>query len=285
MARGEPHTFEYRFVKKDGEIAWVRDVVSVDMDEGRPVKLRGFMIDITEQKQIEAQLERSNQELEQFAYVVSHDLQAPLRTTISFLQLLEKGCKDVLSEECIEYLEFALEGGRRMREMIRALLDLSRLTTRARPLTLTSAEKVLGGALAALENEISSCGAVVTHDDELPTVLADEAQLIQVFQNLLANALKFRKQGETARVHVGAERVEDAWRFSVTDEGIGIPAQDHDRIFEVFQRLHMEEEYPGVGIGLALCKRVIERHGGRIWVESEVGEGSTFYFTLSARSS
>jgi PAS domain S-box-containing protein len=244
--------------------------------------------DITERKQAEekaehyaAELERSNQELQYFAYIASHDLQEPTRMVKSFLRLLRKRCGDQLDARSDEYMEYAMDGIERMQEMINALLDLSRVETRGAELTPTDAEAVLERTLKSLSWAVEEATAKVTHTP-LPTVLADKAQLSQVFQNLIANGIKFRRDDVPPHVHISAEQEGDEWVFSVEDNGIGIAPKQTERIFRIFQRLHTQEEYPGIGIGLALCKRIVERHGGRIWVESEVGQGSTFYFTLPA---
>ncbi len=232
-----------------------------------------------------ADLERSNEELEQFGYVVSHDLRAPLRTVQGYLRLLNQRYADRLDAKAETYIDYAISGAARMQEMIQALLDLSRVETGGREPAPTDVEAVLNRTLRALSPAIDETGAAVTHDP-LPTVLADEVQLAQVFQNLIANALKFRREGVPPKVHVTAREGERGgegegkWIFSVTDNGIGIDPDQADRIFQIFQRLHTEDEYEGLGIGLALCKRIIDRHGGRLWVESEPGEGSTFTFTL-----
>jgi light-regulated signal transduction histidine kinase (bacteriophytochrome) len=174
-----------------------------------------------------------------------------------------------------------VENADRMQQMIDALLDLSRVKTRGNELVPTDVEALLTRTLNALRRAIEDAEAVITHDP-LPMVMADRAQLTQVFQNLIANALKFQRQDVEPRVHIAAERTGEMWTFSVTDNGIGIDPAHTERIFHIFQRLHTEAEYPGTGIGLALCKRIVERHGGRIWVESAPGAGSTFYFTLRA---
>jgi PAS domain S-box-containing protein len=227
------------------------------------------------------ELERSNRELEQFAYVISHDLREPARMVESYMNLLAKRYQGQLDEKADMFIDYAVGGAERMQEMINALLDLSRIGTRGEEPAPTDAEAVLDRTLRLLGRVIEETNAEVTHTP-LPTVLADKAQLSQVFQNLIANAIKFRREGVPPRVHISAEREGDEWVFSVADNGIGIDPEQADRIFQVFQRLHTEDEYPGLGIGLALCKRIVERHGGRIWVESEPGKGSTFYFTLAA---
>jgi PAS domain S-box-containing protein len=229
-----------------------------------------------------SELERSNEELEQFAYVVSHDLQQPLRMVKSYLELLDRRYRDALDEKAELFVTQAMDGARRMQEMIRALLDLSRVGTQDQQFVLTDAGSIVESTLQALSWAIDESGATVSYDS-LPVVVADEAQLRQVFQNLIANAIKFRRAGVSPRVHVAAERQDGEWVFSVADNGIGIPPEQLVRIFKIFQRLHTEDEYPGLGMGLALCKRIVERHGGRIWVDSRFGEGSTFRFTLPKR--
>ncbi len=241
--------------------------------------------DITDRKRAEdtlkqtlADLERSNQELEQFAYVASHDLQEPLRMVASFTQLLAQRYQDRLDQEAKEFIGFAVDGATRMQRLIQDLLAYSRVTRRGARLAPTDAHAALRNALANLHAVIQESGARVTHD-ELPTVAADAAQLTQVFQNLVGNAIKFR--GEvTPRVHVSTTPTDDEWVFAVADNGIGIDPQYFDRIFVIFQRLHSSHRYPGTGIGLALCSRIVQRHGGRIWVESAPGKGATFYFTM-----
>ncbi|MFI5296318.1 MAG: ATP-binding protein [Thermodesulfovibrionales bacterium] len=226
-------------------------------------------------------LERSNKELEQYAYVASHDLQAPLRRITSFIQLLEERYKGSFDQEAAKYLHHVVDGAKKMQTLINDLLAYSRLGTMGKPFLQTDCNKVLDRVLADLDKPIKSCGAVVTYD-ALPTVTTDELQLGQVFQNLIGNAVKFCRYTQP-RIHVSAKRGDDGWLFSVSDNGIGIEKEFFDRIFVMFQRLHTQAEYPGTGIGLAVCKKIVERHGGRIWAESEVGKGSTFYFTISDR--
>jgi PAS domain S-box-containing protein len=229
-----------------------------------------------------AELERSNQDLEQFAHVASHDLQEPLRTVSSYMQLLEMYYKEQLDADAIKYIAFAIDGATRMSMLIKGLLDYSRVDTDGASFQTTDCQAALEHVLANLQASIEESGATVTHDP-LPSVTADATQLTRVFQNLIANAIKFRGD-RPPEIHVGAEQQDDhsAWLFSVQDNGIGIKPQYAERIFLIFQRLHTRDEYPGAGIGLAMCKRIVERHGGRIWVESEPGQSSTFYFTLPA---
>jgi light-regulated signal transduction histidine kinase (bacteriophytochrome) len=225
-------------------------------------------------------LARSNAELEQFAYVASHDLQEPLRMVSSYTQLLEQRYNDVLDERAKKYIFYAVDGATRMQRLITDLLSYSRVGSRAQAPTTTNSHAVLGEAMRNLASAIGESQALVTNDD-LPVVWADRSQLVQLFQNLIGNAIKFHGP-ESPRVHVSAERKGGEWVFCVRDNGIGIDAQYFERIFVIFQRLHGRAEYPGTGIGLALCKRIVERHGGRIWVESEPGKGSAFFFTLPA---
>jgi light-regulated signal transduction histidine kinase (bacteriophytochrome) len=228
----------------------------------------------------EAQLQRANDELQQFAYVASHDLQEPLRMVKSFVQLLAQRYQGQLDETAAEFIGYAVEGAERMQALIADLLTYSRVETQGGEVTETACEAVLEEVLRDLQLAVAENGAVVTHDP-LPTVPAIPGQLRQVVQNLLSNALKFRGPAPP-RIHFAAQRRGPDWCFSVRDNGIGLDPQQAERIFHMFQRLHPRREYPGTGIGLAICKKIVERHGGRIWVESTPGQGSTFYFTLPA---
>jgi PAS domain S-box-containing protein len=229
------------------------------------------------QQQAEA-LARSNTELEQFAYVASHDLQEPLRMVTSYLQLLERRYKGQLDTDADEFIAFAVDGAARMKALINSLLKYSRVSTHGKPFEPVDCSDVLDRVLFSLQVAIEENGALVTRD-ALPVVKADGTQLTQVFQNLISNSIKFHDD-RPPEIHVGAERRDGEWLFSVRDDGIGIDPQHYKRIFRIFQRLHSRAEYPGTGIGLTICKKVVERHGGRIWVESELGKGSTFYFTI-----
>ncbi|HEY0157261.1 MAG TPA: ATP-binding protein [Thermoanaerobaculia bacterium] len=226
-----------------------------------------------------ADLERSNQELEQFAYVASHDLQEPLRMVASYTQLLEHRYGDKLDDDAREFIGYAVDGARRMQGLINDLLSYSRVGTRGKAVAPLDSHAALGRAIANLRLLIAETGALVTNDD-LPMVMADESQFAQLFQNLIGNGIKFRRPGVAPRIHVTARPEREQWVFSVSDNGIGIDPQFHSRIFALFQRLHAREEYPGTGIGLAICKRIVERHGGNIWVESEPGRGATFFFSV-----
>jgi PAS domain S-box-containing protein len=228
------------------------------------------------------ELARSNTELEQFAYVASHDLQEPLRMVSSYTQLLAKRYKGKLGPDADEFIEYAVDGAVRMQRLIQDLLAYSRVGTRRNEFEPTDCERVLGRVLGDLRVAIEECGAVVTHDP-LPTLMADGTQLGQLLQNLIGNAIKFRNQ-EPPLVHVSTRRKDRHWIFSIRDNGIGIDPQYAERIFVIFQRLHKRGEYPGTGIGLAVCKKIVERHGGRIWVESNAEKGTTFYFTMPTQS-
>jgi PAS domain S-box-containing protein len=286
---GQVLGLESAWKKADGTTLFLRESARAVRDEtGNTLYYEGSVEDISARKRAEdhlraimADLERSNKELEQFAYVASHDLQEPLRMVSSYTQLLARRYQDQLDQDAHEFISYAVNGAERMQRLIEDLLAYSRVGTRGKAFETTDSQRALDQALANLQTAIEDTGAVVTHD-HLPTVIADESQLTQVFQNLVSNALKFHSQAPP-RVHVAAAAGDDECVFSISDNGIGIDPEYHERIFVIFQRLNAGDEYPGTGIGLALCKHIVERHGGRIWVESQAGQGSTFYFTIPAR--
>jgi len=244
--------------------------------------------EIAERKQAEeklkryaSELERSNQELQQFACVASHDLQEPLRMVASYTQLLAKRYKGKLDSDADEFIAYAVDGATRMQALINDLLTYSRVGTKGKDFKPIDCKTVLERTLDNLKKAVEESGAELTYEP-LPTVMADDVQLGQLFQNLIGNAIKFRSE-ESPHIHISAERNEDKWIFSVGDNGIGIDPEFTERIFIIFQRLHKRRDYPGTGIGLAVCKKIVERHGGRIWVESKPEKGSTFYFTIPLR--
>ena len=267
--------------RKDGSQVLVEIGLNpIETDEG--LFVLASVVDISARKQAEEELRRSNEELERFAYVASHDLQEPLRTVASYVQLLARRYRDRLDKDAGEFIDFAVQGSLRMQRLIEDLLTFSRVGTRGGALVPIDSGTALEAAIASLRASIDEAQAIITHD-RLPAVLADPVQLEHLFTNLVGNAIKFR--GAVApRVHVGAALDGGRWILSVRDNGIGIDPQYFERIFVIFQRLHGREEYPGTGIGLAICKKIVERHGGRIWVESQPGSGTTFFFTLAAAS-
>ena len=280
---------EYTVLNADGKEFEAEFSGGVMRDtRGNPTGLIGVIRDITERKRHEAELnemlkdlERSNAELEQFAYVASHDLQEPLRMISSYVELLAEDYQDKLGVEADEFIGYAVDGAQRMQDMIVALLEYSRVGTRGNPFEIVDCENVIQQATDNLQLAIEESGALVSHDP-LPKVMADQIQLVQLFQNLISNAIKFRSE-EPPRIHISSKHEKKGQAFSVIDNGIGIAPEYQERIFVIFQRLHDREEYPGTGIGLSICKRIVERHGGQIWVESEPGKGSTFYFTIAER--
>ena len=245
-----------------------------------------FVSDITLRRQAEenlktanAELARSNRDLEMFASVVSHDLQEPLKTITGYTELLAHKYREKLDQQAENYIHFIVDGSEHLQMLIDDLLAYSRIGTRTRPLATVQMNAVLNRALDSLARSLEESGARVERE-ELPEVKGDGVQLLELFQNLIGNAVKFRKKELPLRIRVSAERKGNDWVFGVHDNGIGIAPRFFDRIFEVFRRLHTRQEYEGSGMGLAICRKIAERHGGRIWVESSPGEGSSFFFTL-----
>ena len=264
------------FMASEGMLTW---------PDGRQVKV-SLSFDVTSRLETEARLmdmmhdiERSNAELEQFAYVASHDLQEPLRKIKSFTELLASRYSSQIDERADKYIHYLVDGATRMQNLIEDLLAYSRVGTKAQPFTKIKADAVLDQALSNLQLRVKESGAVVIRS-AMPEIVCDSVQLVQVFQNLISNAIKFRGEN-TPEIRINAEKSDDSWIFSVADNGLGIPRDQYERIFEIFQRLQLQDEYPGTGIGLAICRKIVERHGGRIWVESEPDKGSIFSFTIS----
>jgi PAS domain S-box-containing protein len=291
-ALGKTGMWEGEFLAqhRDGSTFISRGLASVMLNQaGEQIGYQSANLDVTVQRQAEealqktmTELERSNKELEQFAYVASHDLQEPLRAIAGMVQLLQQHYQGQLDERADEYIHLTVEAATRMQKLINDLLAYSRVGRRGIKFEQTDMEKVLKTALANLTVTIRESDAVVTHEP-LPTLVANSTQLAQVVQNLIGNGIKFRGE-RPPEVHISAQELDDAWRFEVRDNGIGIDPQYHQRIFQIFQRLHGRKDYPGTGMGLSLCQKIVENHGGRIWVESEAGQGSRFYFTIPHRS-
>jgi PAS domain S-box-containing protein len=291
VATGDIYRVESRLRAADGTYRWflMRGTPLQD-DSGEIAKWFGTCTDIDDLKRAEAELAaraqelaRSNADLQQFAYVASHDLQEPLRTISSFSQLLARRYQGKLDSDADDFIAFMVDGAMRMQNLINDLLAFSRIGTQGSSFAPTDCEKILHSAEENLKAAIEESGAVITHDS-LPRLVADERQLIQLFQNLLSNAIKFRRPEIAPRIHVSSKWQNGAWKLSIRDNGIGIDPHYFDRIFIIFQRLHGREQYTGTGIGLAVCKKIVERHGGRLWVESESGTGSIFHFVIPGES-
>lgn len=290
-----PYDIEYRIVWPDGTVRWLVAKGRVHRDAtGKPLDMQGIIHDVTERKQAQEvlrqrekqerrtqELMRSNEDLRQFAYVAAHDLQEPLRMVASFTQLIGQRYKGRLDADADEFIGFAVDGAQRMQMLIKDLLAYCQLGTGGQQPSNTSSLGALEEALGNLKGAIEESGATITND-VLPDIVADRSQLVQLFQNLLSNAIKYRGVAPP-RVHVSVRATEaDEWVFSVRDNGIGIEPKYFERIFIMFQRLHGRAQFSGTGIGLTMCKKIVERHGGRIWVEANAGPGTTFYFALPA---
>lgn len=302
---GESFDEELELITAKQNRIWVRAIGEAYRDnEGEIVKIAGVFQDINSRKLIQdeikrhrdhleeiikertieldnaiADLKRSNQELEQFAYVASHDLQEPLRMVSSYTQLLEKRYKDQLDQDAKDFIFYAVDGANRMQQLINDLLDFSRVTTKGKPFAKVDLLIVLGHAIVNLQKKIQENEALIFNSD-LPIVLGDEMQLVRVFQNLIDNAIKFRG-ADPPRINVAAQMTDSKVIISISDNGIGIDKIYSEKVFTIFQRLHSKADYPGTGIGLAICKRIVERHNGTIWFESQPGKGTTFYFAIN----
>jgi PAS domain S-box-containing protein len=278
-----PISMENPILTKYGEeryIAWRNNQIT---DDGRVVGTISVGMDVTNLKRTTEELVRSNADLRQFAYVASHDLQEPLRMVASYVQLLSQRYAGKFDKDADEFIAYVVEGALRMQALIKDLLAYTRVDTKGLPFQMQSLDRTVQSVLDATRAAVDESGARI-EVEPLPSVYCDGAQISEVFQNLISNAIKFRRE-EPPDVRIWAKRMPREWTICVRDNGIGIAPQNRERIFDIFERLHSREEYPGTGIGLAICKRIVERHGGRISVESELGKGSTFCFTLPDRSS
>ena len=272
---------------REGEKIFAEVSTSPITDEnGKVIQVVHVSRDITDRKRAEqdkerllADIARSNKELEQFAYVASHDLQEPLRMVSSYIGLLERKYKGKLDEKADTYIHFAVDGARRMQKLIEGLLTYSRVASRGRPFVSVDLNRTFEDAVTNLSAAIKDTGARIAKED-LPVVMGDETQMLQLFQNLIGNALKFQNSRVPPEIRIACAKQAKDWTFSIQDNGIGIEQKYFEQVFRIFQRLHSQQEYAGAGIGLAVCKKIVERHGGRIWVESEFGKGTTFLFTI-----
>lgn len=286
ISNGQVWHGEIRNQAKDGSHYWVETTIVPFLDaHGKPREYVAIRTDITRLKNAEAALQRrtedlsrSNDDLERFAYIASHDLQEPLRGIAGCLQLLQQRYRAQIDERADEFITHAVDGAMRMQRMIEDLLAFSRISTRNLRRRRVGIDQVVDTALANLRTALQESGATIERGT-LPELLCDPSLLSQLFQNLVGNALKFRGQAPPL-IRISATPEPEAWQFAIQDNGIGIEPQHFHRLFRIFQRLHTRREYPGTGIGLAICHRIVERHGGRIWIESAPGAGSTFRFTL-----
>ncbi|MBZ8180186.1 PAS domain S-box protein [Oscillatoria salina] len=281
ILRQTPLHYEESLVLPNGISIWLTSLVPITDATGRIVQLQGSARDITAESRQRQELARSNTELEQYAYVVSHDLQAPLGTIASYVQLLQKRYQNQLDAKADKFINNILSSTLRMQQLINDLLEYSRVGRNQKPFTLTDCNQVVIEVKSNLQAAIAK-NQVRIDCEQLPLVMADRQRLVQLFQNLIGNAIKYRRE-EPPVIAICASFGGSEWLFAVSDNGIGIEAKYRERIFQIFQRLHTSTEYPGTGIGLALCQKIVQLHGGSIWVESQLGKGSTFYFTLLVR--
>lgn len=289
VASGQPFRAAYRFLARDGRVVWLHGEVRIARDaNGQPRFLHGIGIDITKIKEAEQQvreyselLQRKNRELEQFAYVASHDLQEPLRTVVSYSQILTEDYGDQLDAQARQYFDRIANAARRMKNLIQSILEFSRIGHGEARFEIVDFEQIFQEALANLQGSIQESGAVVTRDS-LPRLKGVRTNMLVLFQNLISNAIKYRSS-QPPRIHISAVKQKDnSWLFTVRDNGIGIDQKYWEKVFVIFQRLHGQHEHPGTGIGLSVCKKIVEHQGGRIWVESEAGRGAEFKIQLPA---
>ena len=281
LQTGEKQVFDLGLIRKNGIIFYAHVEMLPQFDHETTFKMA--VIDITGRKKLEDELKRSNNELQQFAYVASHDLQEPLRTIASFTQLLARRYEGKLDSDADEFIHYIVDASVRMKQQIEDLLEFSRIMTRSGEFKRFKLNEIIKEDITNLKTLIDENNAKISCDP-LPEIYGDPRQIARLFQNLITNAIKFRKPSEPPKIHISCQKDAKSNEpiFSVSDNGIGMDPQYKDRIFTIFQRLHTMEEYTGTGIGLAVAKRIVERHGGHIWVESELGKGTTFYFTISA---
>ncbi len=271
-------------VRKDGTELFANGFMNAVRDQsGALIGYSKMVSDETARKHLQDSLTESNIALEQFAYIASHDLQEPLRTMGAFAELLTKKYRGQLDAEANKFLSFIVSAANRMSALVTELLAYARLAQEEGGPCSVAIDEDLETALTDLSQLVTESGAVITHDP-MPAVQANRNQIVRLFQNLIGNALKYRKHGETPTIHIAAERQGAEWVISVRDNGIGFDPKEASAIFAPFKRLHSSNEYPGTGVGLAICRRIVNAHGGRIWAESEPGVGSTFFFTLPAHS-
>ena len=288
LESGDTIEFEERMPLDDGVHTYITVRFPMRHADGKVYGVCGMSTDITDRKAAEIEvarksqaLEKSNQDLQQFAYVASHDLQEPLRMVTNYLQLLVRKHGGEVNEEAREFIDYAVDGAKRMNSLIRDLLEFSRVETQGKPFVETDIGEIIADSLKNLEPSIRDCGAAILEADSYPTLAVDAGQLTRLFQNLVGNALKYRDPDRPLEIDIGATAQTGRWVFSVADNGIGIEDKYRERVFNIFQRLHTRETYEGTGIGLAVAKRIVERHGGHIWIEdNEGGEGCRFLFSI-----
>ncbi len=277
---GEIVRYTVDVISNSREITIDLSIKPVFDETGKVIQLIPEGHDVTEMVELREELIRSNKELERFAYVASHDLQEPLRMVTSFLGLLSDEYSGQLSEEADQYINFAVDGAKRMKILIEDLLLYSRIMTKIQPFTSVDMSQVIADAIQNLHIYIQDSNAEITYPEHLPTVSGNSGQLIQLLQNLISNAIKFQKEDTQAEINISVQEIDHYWQFAIQDNGIGIDPKFHEKVFQIFQRLHTREVYSGTGIGLAVCQKVVLQHQGDIWIDSELDKGTTFYFTL-----